>query len=211
MPSYVLAGFRKTHRLGAEAAMKYVLFGAASAAVMLYGMSLLYGLFGTLDLQQIGADLATMQLHGPAHITLVLALVGLLTGIGFKIAMVPVHFWCPDVFEGASIDVTTFLSVASKAGGLALLMRVLITLSSRIGRAVSLVARRTAGDWRVHVLLGKSRCVSAEQYQASPGVVERRARRLYVDRNGGVLSAMQMIQSIRRRSACFFISSCMSL
>ena len=130
LPSYVLAGFRKTHRLGAEAAMKYVLFGAASAAVMLYGMSLLYGLFGTLDLRQIGADLGTMELHGPAHIILALALVGLLTGIGFKIAMVPVHFWCPDVFEGASIDVTTFLSVASKAAGLALLMRVLMPLSS---------------------------------------------------------------------------------
>ncbi len=103
LPSYVLAGFRKSHRLGAEAAMKYVLFGAASAAIMLYGMSLLYGLFGTLDVRDIGASFATVQLHGPAGVTFAIALIGLLTGIGFKIAMVPVHFWCPDVFEGAAL------------------------------------------------------------------------------------------------------------
>jgi len=134
LPSYVLAGFRKAHRVGAEAAMKYVLFGAASAAVMLYGMSLLYGLFGTLDLHQISLLLADPEwihrLTGSSGIVLALGIAGLFIGVGFKIAMVPVHFWCPDVFEGASIDVTTFLSVTSKAAGLAMMMRILVTLTS---------------------------------------------------------------------------------
>ena len=124
LPSYVLAGFRKTHRPGAEAALKYVLFGAASSAIMLYGMSLLFGLFGTLDL----AAMHPRNLMDANRIVLVVGVVGLLVGIGFKIAMVPVHFWCPDVFEGTSIDITTWLSVASKAAGLALLMRVLTLL-----------------------------------------------------------------------------------
>lgn len=133
LPSYVLAGFRKTHKLGAEAAMKYVLFGAASAAVMVYGMSLLYGLFGTLDL----ADMNVRLLTGTDQIVFAMGIIGLLVGIGFKIAMFPVHFWCPDVFEGAAIDVTAFLSVASKAAGLALLTRV-VTLVAQHGGGVPL-------------------------------------------------------------------------
>lgn len=131
LPSYVLAGFRKTHRLGAEAALKYVLFGAATASVMLYGMSLLYGLFGTLDLAAMNAA----SLSGPNRVVFMMGVAGLLVGIGFKISMVPVHFWCPDVFEGANIDVTTYLSVASKAAGLALLMRVLMLLTGPLGAA----------------------------------------------------------------------------
>ncbi len=131
LPSYVLAGFRKTQRLGAEAAMKYVLFGAASAAVMAYGMSLLYGLFGTLDLRLIGHAIAAdpASLTGSHGLLFALGITGLLAGVGFKVAMVPMHFWCPDVFQGASIDVTTFLSVASKAAGLALLMRIGVALA----------------------------------------------------------------------------------
>ncbi len=133
LPSYVLAGFRKNHRPGAEAALKYVLFGAASAAIMLFGMSLLYGLFGTLDLAAMSAP----SVGGPNHLAFILGTAGILVGAGFKIAMVPMHFWCPDVFEGTSIDITTFLSVASKAAGLTLLMRVLVLLCGPDGAAVS--------------------------------------------------------------------------
>lgn len=125
LPSYVLAGFRKTRRSGAEAALKYVLFGAVCSAIMLYGMSLVYGLAGTLDLNAIAGQL----LAGPAASGLLTAsVVAILVGIGFKIAMVPVHFWAPDVFEGTHIDIAAFLSVASKAGGLALLLRVVMAL-----------------------------------------------------------------------------------
>ncbi len=120
-PSYVLAGFRKTNKTDAEASLKYVLFGAATSAVMTYGMSLLYGLYGTLNLSELASKMPATT-GGTA--LLVVAVFGLVVGIGFKIAAVPFHFWCPDVFEGAAIEVTTFLSVASKGAALVLLLRV---------------------------------------------------------------------------------------
>jgi NADH-quinone oxidoreductase subunit N len=127
LPSYVMAGFRKTNRIGAEASLKYVLFGAVTSSVMVYGLSLLYGLYGTLQLHDLAA--AMMHSTGGAAL-LVVAIFGLIVGIGFKVSAVPFHFWCPDVFEGASIDVTTFLSVASKGAGLVLLLRVVETLGA---------------------------------------------------------------------------------
>src|SRR3954468_20660276 len=146
LPSYVLAGFRKTDRIGSEASLKYVLFGAATSAVMVYGLSMLYGLYGTLQLYsttgpegQHVAGLAEAMSHaaGPSaalgaggSALLVVAVFGLICGIGFKISAVPFHFWCPDVFEGASIDVSAFLSVASKGAALILLMRVLMIVAS---------------------------------------------------------------------------------
>src|SRR3954470_22608810 len=132
LPSYVLAGFRKTHRLGAEASLKYVLFGAACSALMIYGLTFLYGLYGTLDLAAIARQV--QQGGAPAHPALLtIAFFGLLAGVGFKIAAVPFHFWCPDVFEGASVEVTAFLSVASKGAGLVLLLRVLMTFAEAVG------------------------------------------------------------------------------
>ncbi|MDB5318976.1 MAG: NADH-quinone oxidoreductase subunit [Phycisphaerales bacterium] len=127
LPSYVLAGFRKTHRLGAEASLKYVLFGAGCSALMIYALTFLYGMYGTLDLGAIAR-----QVQGGAHAhpaLLTIAFFGLIAGVGFKIAAVPFHFWCPDVFEGASVEVTAFLSVASKGAGLVLLLRVLMTFA----------------------------------------------------------------------------------
>ena len=137
LPSYVLAGFRKTHRVGAEASLKYVLFGAATSSVMVYGLSFLYGLYGTLNVAEIGQAMAkaaaTGAPAGGSAALLAVAVFGLIVGIGFKISAVPFHFWCPDVFEGASIDVTTFLSVASKGAALALLLRVLMLLATPLG------------------------------------------------------------------------------
>ena len=128
LPSYVLAGFRKTNRLGSEASLKYVLFGAATSSLMVYGMSMLYGLYGTLQVEQIAA----IASQG-SSVPLILGLAGLIIGIGFKISFVPLHFWCPDVFEGAGMDVAAFLSVASKGAGLVLLMRVLMSLAGGTG------------------------------------------------------------------------------
>jgi NADH-quinone oxidoreductase subunit N len=127
LPSYVMAGFRKTNRIGAEASLKYVLFGAVTSSVMVYGLSLLYGLYGSLQLHELAATM-THTTGGAA--LLVVAIFGLIVGIGFKISAVPFHFWCPDVFEGASIDVTTFLSVASKGAGLVLLLRAVETIGA---------------------------------------------------------------------------------
>jgi NADH-quinone oxidoreductase subunit N len=130
LPSYVLAGFRKTDPIGSEASLKYVLFGAATSSIMVYGLSMLYGLYGTLQLEVLAPKLS--QAGG---IPLVLAITGIIVGVGFKISAVPFHFWCPDVFEGAGVDVRAFLSVASKGAGLTLLLRVLMTLASPLDYA----------------------------------------------------------------------------
>jgi NADH-quinone oxidoreductase subunit N len=131
LPSYVLAGFRKTNRIGAEASLKYVLFGAATSAIMAYGLSILYGLYGTLQVDELAAKMTTGSATSVALLSVAFA--GLLIGVGFKISLVPVHFWCPDVFEGASIDVSAFLSVASKGAGIILLLRVLMSIAEGLG------------------------------------------------------------------------------
>jgi len=120
LPSYVLAGFRKNHRIGSEGSLKYVIFGSASSAIMIYGMSLIYGSTGTLSLpgivQAASAGITPLMAVG---------LAGMFVGLAFKLSAVPVHFWCPDVFQAAPIEVTTFLSVASKGAAICLLVRVL--------------------------------------------------------------------------------------
>ncbi len=117
--SYILAGFTPGSRRSAEAALKYVVYGGVASGAMLYGMSLLYGLAASTDLATIGRAAAT----APA-LPVLFAAVLCLAGFGFKIAVVPFHMWCPDVYEGAPTPVTAFLSVAPKAGGFALLLRV---------------------------------------------------------------------------------------
>lgn len=128
LPSYVLAGFRKTDRIGSEASLKYVLFGAATSSVMVFGLSYLYGLYGTLQMEQLAP-----QLSSSGGVAIILAVAGIIAGIGFKISAVPFHFWCPDVFEGAGVDVSVFLSVASKGAGLTLLCRLLMSLANGAG------------------------------------------------------------------------------
>lgn len=125
LPSYVLGGLRKRLRVGSESALKYVLIGAAATAVMMYGISLIYGLTGTLDVASLAARVAGAGVSP----LLAIGLMGLLVGIAFKLSAVPLHFWCPDVFEGAPMEVTTFLSVASKGAAVVLLVRVLFSLA----------------------------------------------------------------------------------
>ncbi len=121
LASYSLAGFHKGDRRSAEASMKYVVFGGLSAGVMLYGISLLYGLTGTLDLTEMGPGLAEQLSSSPIPVAIAVTLV--LAGFAYKVSVVPFHFWTPDVYEGAPTPVTTFLAVASKAGGFGALLR----------------------------------------------------------------------------------------
>jgi len=130
LPSYGLAGFRKKHRLAAEASLKYILFGAVTSAIMIYGASLLYGQYHTLDLAAIGRAIASETAGGAPTVLMGVSLVAFMIGVAFKISAVPFHFWCPDVFEGASIEITTWLSVASKAAGLGLLLRVISVVAA---------------------------------------------------------------------------------
>ncbi len=120
---YALAGFLHDDDKSAEAGLKYFLFGALTAAVMLYGFSLLFGYTGQTNLYAIAEAINAGQV--PA-LTLIVSAILIVVGIGFKVAIVPFHFWTPDVYEGAPTPVTAFLSVASKSAGFAVLIRVFI-------------------------------------------------------------------------------------
>jgi NADH-quinone oxidoreductase subunit N len=121
--SYVMVAYGKGDRLSNEASLKYVVFGAASSAVMLYGMSLLYGMTGTTKLPAIQLALQTAAPSEGGRFALHLVVLLVLAGFGFKTASVPFHFWCPDVYQGAPIPVTAYLSVAPKAAGFAVMAR----------------------------------------------------------------------------------------
>jgi NADH-quinone oxidoreductase subunit N len=135
VPSYVLAGIVKGRQRSSEAALKYAVYGAGAAGVMLYGTSLLAGVLGTAHIPTMAQRLIEFNLPSRLEAgdwsVLVLALGGLMLGVGlaFKLSAVPFHFWCPDVFEGAAAEIGAFLSVASKAAALALLIRVGLGLS----------------------------------------------------------------------------------
>jgi len=129
MPSYAIAGFRKKHRLAAEASLKYVLFGAVTSATMIYGASLLYGHYHSLDLAAIASQISRDTVTTGPTVLMGVSLFAFMVGVAFKVSAVPFHFWCPDVFEGASIEVTTWLSVASKAAGLGLMLRIITVLT----------------------------------------------------------------------------------
>jgi len=119
---YILAGFIKPNQRSNEAAVKYFLLGAFSLGILLYGMSLTYGLSGTTNLRTMATILAGQE-HDPR---LVLAVILLVAGVGFKIAAVPFHMWAPDVYEGAPTPITAFLSVGSKAASFAMLIRIFV-------------------------------------------------------------------------------------
>jgi NAD(P)H-quinone oxidoreductase subunit 2 len=124
--SYLLTGYMKRDPRSNEAALKYLLIGAASSAIFLYGVSLLYGLSGgETRLSAITANVVSN--NGEQSIGIVIALVFVIAGIAFKIAAVPFHQWTPDVYEGSPTPVVAFLSVGSKAAGFALAIRLLVS------------------------------------------------------------------------------------
>ena len=163
VPSYVMVGFLKGKRLSSEAALKYVVYGAGAAGVMLYGTSLVAGMLGTGQLHLVAEklrDLLTSEvgvgtdMSTAAVRTIVLGVMMILVGLAFKLSLVPFHFWCPDAFEGAPAEVGGFLSVASKAAAFALLIRVVHQLTGfgdlavplAIGLGVIAVVSSTFGN-----------------------------------------------------------------
>jgi NADH-quinone oxidoreductase subunit N len=121
---YALAGFLR-NRASSEAGLKYLLLGATSSAVLLYGFALLFGLTGTTSISEIGAQVAGAA--GDQRVAYLIAAVALAAGFGFKMAIVPFQMWAPDVYQGAPTPVAAYLSVASKAAGFAVLLRVFYT------------------------------------------------------------------------------------
>jgi NADH-quinone oxidoreductase subunit N len=124
LSSYVLAGFTKLRDRNSEAALKYLIYGAVSSGLMLFGISIVYGLTGSTNLYVINSLIQGPQIN---LFTLSFAAILIFVGIGYKISAAPFHFWTPDVYEGAPISITAYLSVASKAAGFALLIRFIQT------------------------------------------------------------------------------------
>ncbi len=124
LSSYVLVGFSKANRKSNEAALKYFLLGAFASALLLYGVSLVYGATGSYNLDGIAKAIADGP-RGP-YLLLQVGAILVLVGMGFKIAAVPFHMWTPDAYEGAPTPVTGFISTAAKAGAFAMLLRVFL-------------------------------------------------------------------------------------
>jgi len=123
LPTYVLVGFIRRDVTSTEGALKYFLMGAFTSGILLYGLALLYGLTSTTNLSAVAQQLAGLSLDDPA---LILAVILVVTGFGFKIAAVPFHMWVPDAYEGAPTSITAFMSAAVKAAAFAGLVRVFV-------------------------------------------------------------------------------------
>jgi len=135
--TYVLVGFLRRDRRSNEAALKYLLLGAFSSGIFAYGLSLIYGLTGTTNLYQIGLRLTPLVQNSQYKPLAIIALLTTITGLLFKIAAIPFHQWAPDAYEGAPTSITGFMSVAVKAAGWAMLLRILGFTYTFDGRVVS--------------------------------------------------------------------------
>jgi NADH-quinone oxidoreductase subunit N len=124
--TYVLVGFLRRDRRSNEAALKYLLLGAFSSGIFAYGLSLLYGLTGSTNLGVIQQELARHVMNSEYKPVAIVALLTTITGLLFKIAAIPFHQWAPDAYEGAPTSITGFMSVAVKAAGWAMLLRILV-------------------------------------------------------------------------------------
>lgn len=120
---YILVAFLTNDARSSEAGIKYLVLGATSSAILLYGISLVYGLTGSTQLSEIAMEIS--QNFTPASF---LATIFILAGLGFKISLVPFHLWAPDIYEGAPTPVTAFLAIASKAAAFAVLIRVYLLM-----------------------------------------------------------------------------------
>jgi NADH-quinone oxidoreductase subunit N len=135
LTSYVLTGFLPHNRRSSEAALKYLIYGGVASGTMIYGMSWLFGMTGSLDYAAIQSALAQNQMN---KATLFMVFIFIMAGFGYKIVFVPFHMWSPDVYQGAPTPFTAFLSVASNAAGMAIMIRFFFPGVSRM------VA---GGDW----------------------------------------------------------------
>ena len=119
--SFVLAGYLKENKFSNEASLKYVLYGALSSGIMLFGISYIYGLTGSTNYFIIQNTITGLDEN--SHTVLLLAMIMILAGFGYKISAVPFHFWTPDVYQGAPTAITAYLSIAPKAGAFAMMIR----------------------------------------------------------------------------------------
>jgi len=142
--SYILAGYLKQNRLSNESSLKYVIYGAFSSGLMLFGFSILFGLTGSTNIFEI--QKIVIGLDTNSSFALLISAILIFAGFGYKISAVPFHFWTPDVYEGAPTTITAYLSVAPKAAGFALIIRFFHVVFSDGGALLS-------GNWITHTNL----------------------------------------------------------
>lgn len=140
LTSYILAGYTKKEKRSSEAAMKYIIYGAASSGIMIYAMSLLYGFTGTMNIYETARILSGYG--SSSSPMLIIAIIMITAGFGYKISSVPFHFWTPDVYEGSPIPVTAFLAVTSSAAGFSIMIRFFATTFLKSFESVS-------GNWQI--------------------------------------------------------------
>ncbi|MDQ1265659.1 MAG: NADH-quinone oxidoreductase subunit [Bacteroidota bacterium] len=151
LSSYVLTGYTKEVKRSTEASLKYVIFGAISSGIMIYGISILFGLTGSLNLYDINLAVAGGKLN---NIALLVSGLMIISGFAYKISAVPFHFWTPDVYEGAPITITAYLSVASKAAGFAVLIRFLrITYADTAIADSHIWSMVSSVDWKLVIAI----------------------------------------------------------
>ncbi len=183
--TYVLVGFLRRDKRSNEAALKYLLLGAFSSGIFAYGLSLFYGVTGSTNLANIGIGVQrelTAHHNHPSPI-LVVALLTTCVGLFFKIAAIPFHQWLPDAYEGAPTSVTGFMSVAVKAAGWAMLLRILIW---GLYPAASRLSAFDDLRFHCHHDGRQSRRPYPEQPEASVGLFFHRACGLHAARDGGL-------------------------
>ncbi len=144
VPCYVLAGYIRKSQRSSEASLKYVIYGAASSGLMVYGISLLFGVTGSLSFEGIRGSLLFMDGN---EFVILTSLIFILAGLGYKIAAFPFHMWSPDIYEGAPTPVTAFLSVGPKAAGFAVLVRMLLTAFSAASETEPAFLDVSSIDW----------------------------------------------------------------
>jgi len=130
LTSYILTGSLPRNRRSSEAALKYLIYGGVASGTMIYGMSWVFGITGSLDYARISEVLAHAQVN---RLSLFIAFVLILAGFGYKVVFVPFHMWSPDVYQGAPTPITAFLSVGSNAAGVAIMIRFFFPAVSRLG------------------------------------------------------------------------------
>ena len=178
IPAYMLAGWRKRDLHGNEAGVKYYLMGVFASAVMLYGMSLLFGASGSTLLTDIGGSIALPD--STPFITLGVVLV--VIGFAFKVSAVPFHTWAPDTYEGAPTPITAFLAVLSKSAGfVALLQLILIAFASRSDVIEPLMWVLSA----LTMTVGQPDRPAADEHRPDARLLGRRPGRLHAGPAGG--------------------------
>lgn len=193
---YALAGFLKDPRSN-EASLKYLLLGAISSAVLLYGMALLLGLTGETHLDAIANALGRMP--GANYPVLFLGIIFIVTGFGFKIAAVPFQMWVPDVYEGSPTPVTAYLSVASKAAGFAITLRVF---------TLALGGPREAADWSLIFAILAVASMTLGNILAIPQAnIKRMLGYSSIAQAGYLMVGLATLSDLGRSGIIFFLAS----